>query len=118
MPKQLQLIFDRTLATEQELKEIKSQVKEALSQSNEYQKVLDEIKARKERKLQIENAIKEDFSSELSKMDTLKTDIQNDKMLLSDEALSSLVRGEHVEVEDKNGFKYEPIFTVKFKKIN
>ena len=41
---------------------------------------------------------------------------KNDIELMSDMALNKLVSGETVEVVDEAGDKYEPLFTVKFKK--
>lgn len=117
MATQPQLIFDRTIATEKEMKEIKAMIRDALINSASYQEVQEEIKNLKQKAKQIKDAIMEDFNSEQNKLDVLKTDKENDKMLLSDAALSKLIKGEHVEVEDEKGNKYEPIFTVKFKKI-
>lgn len=117
MPKQSQLFFERTLATKQELKELMLMIKDALANSSAYQNVLDQIKNLNTEKKVIVDNIKADFGSEASKIDTLKLDIENDKMLMSDAALSQLMAGETVEVEDKHGNKYTPVFSVKFKKI-
>ena len=59
----------------------------------------------------------EDFNSELNKLDVLKTDLDNDKMLLSDASLIKLMKGESVEVEDEKGNRYKPNIKITFKKI-
>jgi hypothetical protein len=41
----------------------------------------------------------------------------NDAELLADLALNQLVSGETVEIVDENDQKYEPIFSVRFKKV-
>lgn len=99
-----------------EQREIKSIYREALDQHQEYKKINDEQKAIKDRKKKIEESIKDDFRSEFDKLDTLKLDIENDRLLLSDAALSQLMKGETVEVVDEKEQKYEPIFSVKFKR--
>ncbi|MBL7058028.1 hypothetical protein ISS03_01705 [Patescibacteria group bacterium] len=112
----LQEVFNRITETQMETKRLKKMYRDALDNSAEYKQVGDTLTKSRERKKQIEETIKEDFSSEFSKLDTLKLDLQNDMMLLSDIALTKLVKGEKVEVTDKNNEAYEPLFSVKFKK--
>ena len=112
----LQEVFDRIQKTKQEQKKIKSMYRDALTNSKQYQHALEEAKASREKKKKIEDGIKDEFSKELSKLDNLKADIENDQMLLSDAALSTLMKGETVEVKDEKENKYEPIFSVRFKR--
>jgi hypothetical protein len=114
----LQEIFDRIQKTKKEQKEIKSMHRDALANSNSLQEVIEELKILKERKKGIEDTIKSDFLAELEKLDTLKLDIENDMMLLSDAALSKVMKGEIIEIKDQYENKYEPIFKVQFKKSN
>ncbi len=112
----LQEIFNRIAEAKKEQKEIKKMQKDAFGNSQKYQELLEEIKISREKKKSLENTIKEDFSAEIEKLETLKLDIDNDTMLLSDAALTKLMKGETVKVEDVAGGEYEPIFSVKFKK--
>jgi len=112
----LQEVFDRIQKTKQEQKKIKSMYRDALTNSKQYQNAVEELKGMREKKKKIEDGIKDEFSSEFSKLDNLKADIENDQMLLSDAALSVLMKGETVEVKDEKENKYEPIFSVKFKR--
>lgn len=112
----LQEVFNRITESKQEQKKIKKMYRDALDNSGEYKQVVDSLKQSRERKKQIEESIKEDFSSEFSRLDTLKLDLANDMMLISDIAITQLVKGEKVEVQDKNNESYEPLFTVRFKK--
>src|SRR3989339_323772 len=108
----LQEIFNRMLESKKEQREIKKMYRDALSTSKVYQDVLEELKVLKDRK----KKIKDNFRSEFDKLDTLKTDIESDKMLISDVAINQLVKGEMVEITDQYENKYEPIFSVRFKK--
>ena len=112
----LQEVFIRINESKKEQKKIRDSYKDVLSQSEEYLRITEEMKTLREKKKEIENAIKLDFSKEFDRLDTLKLDIANDTMLLSDAALTQFVNGDQVEVIDENNQKYEPIFTVKFKK--
>lgn len=112
----LQLTFHRVQTTQEEMREIKATFKEALNSSKAYHDAVEDVRIAREKKKKIEDNIKDDFQSELDKLDTLKLDIENDKMILSDQALIKLVKGETVEVEDSNGVKYLPEFKVIFKK--
>lgn len=112
----LQEVFDRIQKTKKEQKEIKSMFRDSLVNSKSYQEAVEELKVMRDKKKKIEDAIKEDFNSELAKLDNLKADIENDYMLLSDAALTKIMKGEMIEVVDEKDNKYEPVFSVKFKK--
>ncbi len=114
----IQEIFIRIQETKKEQKKIRDMYKDALVNSQEYQEVTEELKNLKEKKKKIENSIKQDFVKEFEKMDTLKSDMENDYQLLSDLAINKVTKGEAIEVSDENKTKYEPIFSVKFKKVN
>jgi predicted nuclease with TOPRIM domain len=115
---QLQEVFDRIKETKKEQREIKTIYRDALNSSEEYKSVSDELKTLKERKKQIEEDAQRQFSSEFTKLESLKLDIQTDMELLSDLAINQLVKGETVEVQDEAENKYEPVFSVRFKKAN
>lgn len=112
----LQEVFDRIQKTKKEQKELKSMYRDAVVNSKSYQAAVEEMKVLRDKKKKIEDAIREDFNSELAKLDILKSDIENDNMLLSDAALTKIMKGETVEVLDEKDNRYEPVFSVKFKK--
>lgn len=113
----LKEIHGRIKDTKQEKKKINDVFKDALAQSKPYQDVLDEMKALKIKKEQIVTAIRADFSQEMEKMERLAEGIKSDVELLSDMALTKLMKGETVEITDENDVKYEPVFRVSFKKV-
>jgi predicted nuclease with TOPRIM domain len=112
----IQEVFDRIQKTKKEQKEIRNMYRDALSHSGRYQENIEKLKKLKEEKKMLENEIKLEMRAEFDKMEILKNELQNDIMLLSDAALSRLMEGKVVEVTDQNEQKYEPIFTVRFKK--
>jgi len=113
----LQEVFNRIKESKEEQKKIKRSYKDSLENSQEYKDVLEKLQALKENKKQIEERINNDFKTELSRLDTIKLDIQHDTEMMSDLALNQLVAGKTVEVKDKNDNDYEPLFKVTFKKI-
>lgn len=112
----IQSIFNRIKEKKQESKEIKKMYREALSNSEEHKNASEELKSLKEKKKAIEERIKTDFTDEFDKLDIIKADIESDQILLNDIALTQIMNGETVEIFDKNNTKYEPVFTVNFKK--
>lgn len=112
----LQEIFNRIEKSKKEQKDIKAIYKDALQNSNAYCKVEEELKELKDKKKKIEDGIKDECRVELDKLETLKADIENDSMLLSDAALSIYIKGEPVAVLDEHERKCYPSFKVKFKK--
>lgn len=112
----IQEIFTRINETKKKQKDIRSAYKEALDTSLEYKEINDKLKTFREKKKQIEGAIKQQFSSEITKLEDYAIDLASDHELLSDAALTKLMKGETVEVQDEYENKYEPLFSVKFKK--
>ena len=113
----LQEIFSRVQKAKTRQKEIKEIYRDALTGTPEYQEINDKLKTLRERKKQIEQTIREQFGSELTELEDLKVDIESDTELMSDVALSQLVKGETIEIKDQYENEYEPVFNVKFRKI-
>jgi ribosomal protein RSM22 (predicted rRNA methylase) len=114
---QVQEIFNRLQKFKGEQKELKTMYRDALRSSSEFQRVKEELDKLKEEKKAVEAKIKEEFANELDKMEVLGNEIKNDSQVLSDAALSKLMKGEKLEVRDEYEVEYEPIVSVKFQKI-
>lgn len=114
--KQVQEIFDRIQDLKIKIKDINGLVKEAKESNEEWVNLSEKIKKLQETRKGIEVKIKDTFSSELTKLDDLKIDLNSDSEMLTDVALNSYVKGKTIEVEDRYGNKYDPLFSVKFKK--
>ncbi|HAZ29111.1 MAG TPA: hypothetical protein DCY48_05070 [Candidatus Magasanikbacteria bacterium] len=114
----IQEIFDRVQKNKDESKKIRGMYKDSLSTNGEYEEIGEKIKTLRERKKQIELAVRQGMEKELMTLEDLKIDIASDMELLSDLALSELVKGETVAVKDAANNEYEPIFSVKFKKVS
>lgn len=112
----LQEVFNRIRETRNKTKEIRKMYRDSLIANQEYQSVVEKLDNLKIRKKQIETEIKNDQTADFQKLDAYKMNVKNDMEMLSDLALNKLVSGETVEVVDEAGDKYEPLFTVKFKK--
>jgi predicted nuclease with TOPRIM domain len=112
----IQEIFNRMQSIKKQQKDIRSTYKDALDSTPEYKEINEKIKTLRERKKQIENTTKESFSSEFTKLDDFKIDLESENVMLSDAALTKLMKGETVQVTDEYNNNYEPLFTVRFKK--
>ncbi|MFZ2189741.1 MAG: hypothetical protein WAV48_03085 [Candidatus Magasanikiibacteriota bacterium] len=113
----LQAIFNRLQEAKKKQKDIKSSYKEALKNSSSYEDVVDELKTLRAKKKEIEEAVRRDFSSEFTKLEDLKIDIESDTELITDIAITQLMKGESIAIKDEDGKDYEPVFKVNFKKI-
>lgn len=113
---ELQEVFKRINETKKERKKVQDIYKEALANSKPYQDALEAFNAAKTKKQQVESALKAELRSEIDQLDAFKLSLASDTEILSDIALTSLMKGETVELTDENDTKYEPVFSVKFKK--
>ena len=117
MSQQAQEIFNRINELKKKQKDIKSMYRDALTNSGEYQALVDEINGLKDKRKKIEEGIKSQFNSEFDQLDEMKADIESDQILLSDVAINHIMKGEKLEIIDDKQNRYEPVFNVKFKKI-
>ncbi len=112
----LQEVFNRIHETKQKAKEVKKMYRDALNGSQEYKDILEKLENLKIRKKQIETELKEDSMSDFKQLDAYRMHVKTDTELLSDLAINKLMAGETVEIKDGNDQRYEPQFSVRFKK--
>lgn len=115
---ELNSVFKKIKEAKKERKNLQGMYRDALSNSKSYQETVTQLNELTAKKRRIESQIKQEFVKEMADLDKLKLDIQSNNVLLSDMALTSFMKGETVEVTDENDVKYEPQFSVKFKKSN
>ncbi len=113
----IQEIFNRIQVAKKKQKDIKSAYKDALATSLEYQELTEKMRTMRENKKRIEQATREQFSGEFIKLDDLKIDIESDQEILNDVALNKIMKGESIAIKDEYDNEYEPLFSVKFKKV-
>ncbi len=113
----LQAIFNRVQENKKKLKDLKDSYREALKTSESYVEAEEALKVAREKKKTIEVEIKNQFSSEFVQMDDVKIDIASDQEMINDISMTMIMKGETVSVNDKYDNEYEPLFTVKFKKV-
>jgi hypothetical protein len=106
-------IFERIQEQKREQREINKTVREALDNSAEYHDIKEHIERLRLKKLRIEDSVRGDLDQ---KMDLLKLNIKEGIQVMSDVALTTIMKGESVKLTDKDNNEYEPIFTVRFKK--
>lgn len=116
MSNQLQLFFDQSLKLKNDASEIKASIADALKSSKEYQKAVNTYETALAEKNMIKKSIEDDFSKDLDKLSEIKIEINEKDVVMTDVALSELMKGETVEFEH-NGQKYEASWKVKFKKV-
>lgn len=114
---ELKDIFTRINAQKKEQKKLRDTYKDMLANSKPYQDALEAFAAAKTKKQEIESGIRAEFRQEQDELDRLKTSMEADRQLMSDTALTLLMKGEAVELTDENETKYEPVFNVRFKKM-
>ncbi|PIR94517.1 hypothetical protein COT97_01055 [Candidatus Falkowbacteria bacterium CG10_big_fil_rev_8_21_14_0_10_39_11] len=116
--KDLEQIFNRIQEKTKKMKDIRSAIKDSLETTPGYKEVAEEMIKIREKKKSIEMVVKEQFNAELGELDELKTDVDSDKEMMSDLAMTQMMKGETIELTDKYEVSYEPVFSVKFRKLN
>jgi len=116
--KNIQEVWVRIQETKKEQRSIKAMYRDALENSKEYQELLEKLENIKRRKKELENMTKAEMGDDGVKLSTIKLHLKTDKEMLTDIAISNLMKGETVKVTDADNLEYEPIFSVKFVKTN
>lgn len=109
----IQEVFGRLQEKKHQQREIMKAYREALKNSAQYQELSEEIRKLKDKKVVIEKSLQE----QKSKLEELKAEIANDNETLSDIALTKYLRGERIDLKDESDREYEPVFSVRFRKI-
>lgn len=115
---QLQFIFNDLQTTKKEIKEIKQEYKDILSQDNEYKEILSKMNVLKEQKKQHEFSAQGDMGARWERLEELKNEEKSLKEMISDISLSTLMNGETVEVRDEYDNLYTPNYNITYKKAN
>lgn len=113
----LQEIFARIQENKKKQKEIREMYKDMLANTPGYQELVDEAKAAREKKKTVETQIREQMATELTELEDLKIDYDSDMELMSDVAMTMIMKGQTVQVTDQYDNEYEPQFKVGFKKV-
>ena len=114
----IQEVFNGIQGKKKELKLLKDMYRDALAGAGEYKKVADEAKALRAKKKQIEEGVKSGMGADFSKMEELKKDIADDHEMIKDIAVSQMMKGESLRIMDGNQITYEPVFSVKFRRVD
>jgi len=91
--------------------------RDALEASSEYRELLEKLEQLRARKKELENSAWEEVGSK-NKYETSKLDLKQDRELLTDLAINTLMSGETVKITDAENNEYEPKFSVSFRKTN
>lgn len=113
---ELNEIFQRIKTSKQEQKNVRSVYKDVLAQNAPYQAVIEQLNGLKVKKLQLETEIRSTFQKEMEQLEQLAESVKADVQLMSDIAMTKLMKGETVELVDENNTAYEPVINVRFKK--
>lgn len=113
----LEEVYQRMQVSKKKQKELRSMYREALTQSKSFQEAKEEKEKLAEKCRRLENEIKNDFVNEQAQIDKLKLSLAADKQLLTDMAITQLMKGQTVEINADDG-SLEPIFDVRFKRKN
>lgn len=116
MSKSIQDIFNRLQEKKKQVSVIRKKYQEELAVSTEYGHIKEDLEKLRTKKKQYELSIKEQASANFARVDELALAIRQDTQMLSDIALTSIMKGEPVGVKD-DAHEYEPVFTVRFKKV-
>ncbi|HCP08541.1 MAG TPA: hypothetical protein DIT25_01950 [Candidatus Moranbacteria bacterium] len=114
----MQKVFSEIREAKKEMKELRAQYKDALTQTDKYPELADKMTEMREEKKRIETKVQQQMGKAYEKLEDLKSEVAANEELLNDIAITTLMDGKTVEVVDEFKNRYEPVYVVKFKKTN
>jgi hypothetical protein len=97
------------------MKEFKVMIADTLEKDPKYQSALLDLNDAKTKVNAVKTSILDRFQGDIDNIEVLKTDIGNDRDLMTDQALALFAKGEEPVVTHK-GITYTAEFSVRFKK--
>lgn len=114
----IQDVFNHIREMKKEQKDLRDMYKDALVQADEYEEIVEKIATLREKKKEIEMRVQGQLGRAYEKFEDLKREVDTQKEMMNDIALSTLMKGETVFVKDEFDNDYEPNWKVAFKKTN
>ena len=116
MSLRLKELHDRIKIEKSKRKDLKKIVKDTLTNSHAYNEALQAVELAKEKLSRVKAALMDDLREELVSIDKCNNEIKSDQMLLSDVAMTELMKGQTVEIDDPDvEHILNPVFKVSFK---
>lgn len=113
---ELKDVHSRIRDKRRQRREIGKSFKDELAHDAEYQRLVEQIDALRERKKAIEEQVRANASSDVTTFETLGLEIKADTELLADLAINRYMGGQDAVFEDEDGQRWVPAFSVKFSK--
>lgn len=113
-----QEIWTEIQEIKKEMKGIKRDYADALSNANEYEETAEEMKKLREKKKQIENITQQKMGGQWTRLEDLKSRSEELGQMLTDIAMSTIMEGKTLDIKDQYDNAYEPIYKISFKKIS
>jgi uncharacterized protein YehS (DUF1456 family) len=113
--KNIKEVFEKIQEQKKEQREINKSVRDALYGSVEYRELTEKLQNIRIKKIQLERSVRGDVEQ---KIDLLKLNIKDGMQVMSDIALTALMKGDSIKLTDSDDNEYEPIFSIRFKKTN
>jgi len=116
--KNIQEVFNEIQEFKNTRKEINREYRDALIQAEGYEDLKEEMKKLRDKKKILETVVRAEMGSRYEELEKAKTEIESLEQMLTDIAMTNLMKGENIDIIDKNDAKYEPSYKITFKKVN
>jgi hypothetical protein len=115
--KNIQEVFNEIQDLKRKCKEIGREYHDVLFQADGYEDLKEEMGKLRDKKKLIETGVQAEMKSQYEELEKIKTEIGNLEQMLTDIAMSTLMKGENINITDQYDAKYEPIYKIAFKRI-
>lgn len=114
----IQEIFNQIKSLQTEQKEIKREYRDALSHDIEYAGITEKLKELREKKKKFEGFVQGQMGKRYERLEEINAEVTDMRQMLSDIAMTTLMRGESIIIKDEYDNLYEPLYTVNFRKTS
>lgn len=109
-------LHQEILTAQKKKKDLGKVIRDAQGNYKEYADIAEQIKKLRERKKQLDAQIRNEYSGEFSDIESVKIDIKDSRMVLSDLIWNELAKNHSVEIVDEDNNRYVPQVIVTLKR--
>lgn len=110
-----QEVYNRILETKQKIKDIKAELKGYYQDIPEYVDLEEKLKDLRAKRKRVTLSVDNQHPDLITKLEDLKIDLASDKEMLNDIVVSTVMKGETVELQNQYQQAVLPIFSVTLK---
>lgn len=115
---QLELAFTKVVEKKNLQSSLKVDLRKILEEDPEYQKITEQMKTLDQQRKAVLTRVERAYPKIVAELEVLAADLKAEREFVTDVAVARLAEGKEVSFTDQAGIEWEPIWSVRFRKVD